>query len=128
MRPLEISLLLVNLPILLSGLIARKRPPTLLLALPLVGIAIFACHYFIEGWRWQMAPAYLVTLFLFFLSVVFFVRPSQPNSSLRPFAMLGSLLGLATLGFANLLSVVLPVFRFPEPTGPHRIGTVSVRL
>lgn len=128
MRPLEICLLAVNLPVLLHGVLAPRSRPLWVLVLPLLGVLVFAGHYFFEGWRWQMAPAYVVAACLFVVSLKLLFRPTPPRSSLRPVGLLADLFGLMLLGCANLLSILLPVFKFPQPTGPFRVGTVSMRL
>jgi dienelactone hydrolase len=128
MRPLEICLLAVNLPVLLQGIIAPRSRPFWLVAFPLVGAAVFAGHFLLEGWRWQMAPAYIVTVCLFLLSLKLLIRPAPPKPALRSLTMLADVFGLFLLGCANLLSILLPVFKFPAPTGSYRVGTVTMRL
>src|SRR5207253_1879288 len=88
-------------------------------------------HIFVEGWRWQMTPIYAVSLALFFyqFSRVFRSPTEQAESaSQRLRKYFGHAVGLLFLGIGTLLSMVLPVFRFPKPTGPFNVGTISLHL
>ena len=73
----------------------------------------------VEGHRWQMYPAYLVTAWLFLSSI--WPRTAELGMW-TGVAGLGCLLGAATMG------TILPVFEFPTPRGPFVIGTVSRHL
>ncbi len=75
-----------------------------------------------------MTPAYIVTAGLFLLCLKLIIRPCPPNPSLRPITLMADFTGLILLGCANFLSIMMPVFKFPTPTGPYRVGTVSMRL
>lgn len=83
----------------------------------------------VEGPRWEMAPAYVLTGALL---VIWLWRHLPPRAygpvHGRPGGLAGGF-GVATgvimLIVSAALPVVLPVFRFPDPTGPYRIGTVT---
>jgi len=82
-------------------------------------LVIFTLHLGVEGCRWQMAPAYLVTAILFVASAwpQFLKLGIWPGGALFVF-----LLGAAGMG------IIMPVFDFPAPTGPYKIGSLTQHL
>lgn len=91
-------------------------------------VAIAACvlvgvQLAIEGARWQMVPAYgLATAMAVVALGTLTLRPPSHESP----AALGLRLGLGALALAVSVSLplLIPVFRFPRPTGSFAIGTV----
>ncbi|MDB6019199.1 MAG: carboxylic ester hydrolase [Pedosphaera sp.] len=128
MRSLEISLLLVNLPILLWGLLARRRKPVWLGVFSWLGLILLIFHLQLEGYRWQMMPAYFATGCLCLANLISFFRRDSLSPPHRALTKLGNLFGLGLLGIAGMLSILLPVFQFPAPTGPCRVGTTVLHL
>ena len=79
-------------------------------------LAAFA-QLFVEGFRWQMAPAYgLAVLLAAILALRTKAGPAW-NTGLA-----GLLLVLA---LAIALPALVPMFQFPAPSGPHAIGTLT---
>jgi dienelactone hydrolase len=118
MRPLEITLLLVNLPILIWCLSARGRS-VWLAALTSFAMLVMVLQIAVEGRRWQFDPAYVASVWPFASSIL--KRPAK----------LGRWISLAAIGcllLATALSSVLPAFHFPTPSGPFPIGTVTRHL
>jgi predicted dienelactone hydrolase len=68
----------------------------------------------IEGVRWLLVPAYALTGLLFLI----WLRPTRTGRLV---------VGLGVLGLALSAAppTALPVFRFPPPTGPYEIGTLT---
>lgn len=98
---------------------------------PTLAILLILIHLVVEKYRWQMVPAYGLTLLLFLLSLPQLKRRSQRRDrqpSRRVLAVLGFLLGLLVFVFVAALPILLPVFRLPEPTGPHLLGTTKLHL
>ncbi|QYC42127.1 isoform II [Nonomuraea coxensis DSM 45129] len=124
MRPLEILLAVGNLLGLAIMAIPRLRARTRLGLVVPVALLLAAAQVLVEGPRWQLAPGYAlaVTLFLAWLTGV--VRPRAGHVN-RPAARTAAALGALALLASVLLATVLPVFRFPEPTGPYAIGTTT---
>ena len=135
MRPLEILLLaadLLALAVLVVPLPGRA-PALRRLVPPFVLLAIGA-HLAVEGPRWQMIPAYALGGLLFGAGLFgarvrnggLFgaVRTAPPVGGRRAARFVGA--GLAVLGLVISVSlpVAVPVFRFPDPSGPYGIGTV----
>jgi len=83
----------------------------------------------VEGSRWQMVPAYAMTVL--FLSLwllrnrVSVGRASERKRTNLLLAVPAVGLGILGLALFILLPLVFPVFRFPRPSGPHGIGTLT---
>lgn len=77
---------------------------------------IIGCHVELEGWRWQMAPAYvLTTVLVIYEGADVFWGYQAPT-----------LVGAVVISFALaalVACVVMPVFALPAPSGPYAIGT-----
>jgi dienelactone hydrolase len=88
------------------------------LVLPLASVLVIIFHWFVEGYRWQMAPAYVGSVLLLLFAVTAYGQPGA--------IALGMIGIAAALLFASLaLGTILPVFSLPEPGGPNAIGTVN---
>lgn len=128
MRLLEILILAVLLPPLLWSLFIHSRraqaPGKWLGLFPIVGVLLIGVHLPLEGYRWQMIPAYGLTAVLLLLTI----RRRTTNTSPSRLAWLGSLLGLFVWLVAVALPVALPVPRLPDPTGSYAIGTFTAYL
>lgn len=120
MRILEIVLLLIItiLPIIKRRLALKVQAQYLLITLG----ALITLHLFIEGWRWQMIPAYFLTIVLAWRIQVVDVTQSVKLSFIRIIGYLGILILII---FGWLLPTVLPVFTLPEPQGEYKVGTES---
>jgi predicted dienelactone hydrolase len=84
--------------------------------LPCIAALLIACQIWFEGYRWQMAPAYLLAF-----SLVLYECMHRLWGFDAPY-----LAGVAALLFglaAIVLSILLPVFRLPAPTGPYKVST-----
>jgi predicted dienelactone hydrolase len=128
MRFFEVVILVsVAFMLIKSRMPVAKKPVGMTVFFLLVLISV-VLHIFLEKPRWQMVPAYglLGILTCAFLIRYFF----QPGNQVEPpklFKRLGNALGfyLGWLTFivAVLLPVVLPVFKYPAPSGPYPVGT-----
>jgi hypothetical protein len=76
--------------------------------LPLACLVPLALHLAFEGGRWQMLPAYLVTVVLCVLGVLRFRRPDRPAGR-AVFTR-----GLAIIGFLLLMGSVAAAVAFPR--------------
>ena len=125
MRFIETLLLLADLLALIVLSVPRLGATRWLRHSPAAALVIAVAQVFVEGARWQMLPAYVLTGLLFLVSmlndVVFAGRHAGRGWPRRLAVALGSL-GLAISG---ALPVIIPVFRFPHPTGPYAIGTLT---
>jgi predicted dienelactone hydrolase len=85
-------------------------------------------HLVIEGYRWQMLPAYSLAFLLLVLSVPRLLgkRVNSPVGRRRSILNgIGTALGLVVIVIAAALSALLPVFKMPNPTGQYAVGTTS---
>lgn len=122
MRVFEIVLLLMVL--VLPFLISTEKikiPKKIILP---IFIGLLVLHFFIEGYRWQMIPVYLLSLI-----VAFCVYKEYRFFSGKWYKRLlvGVFFGiLLVLGFA--LPTILPVFKLPNPTGKYTVGSQYLHL
>lgn len=86
-------------------------------------VATVVLHLFIDGYRWQMVPAYLLMVFLGWR----FWRGRRAKGALWLRISGGSLLGMGLL-LAWALPILLPIFILPEPTGTYAVGTQWLHL
>jgi len=131
MRPLEIVLAFSEvLTFLVLVLVTpRLRAGRWLLTSTLACVPLAAGQVLFEGARWQLVPAY--TLSIVFLLATRLQPPSSSTSGrsrpLRRRCVAGLIIILA--GAATVLAValpaVVPVFHFPRPLGPYAIGTLT---
>ncbi len=129
MRAAEVLLLFANLlaffvlavPRLRAARLSRHAAPlTLLTAIVQV---------LVEGPRWQMTPAYVLSGLFFLTSLWRDIRPAVESTAQgRLRALAGRVgVGLAVLGLAvsAVLPSMFPVFRFAQPHGRYEIGTLT---
>jgi len=129
MRPIEALLLLaVSLAFIGLAVLLPRALRWMHHAAPVVALLAIT-QMVAEGARWQMVPAYVLAMLFF---TVWWVRgfaprhvraaPASPHCAGRVVAMV-----LAVLAWAIAIAtpLVLPVFRFPQPTGLYGIGTLT---
>lgn len=132
MRPFEILVLIAvvvsfaRLAIPYAGLSRMRR--YLAAAGPIAAIAQLA----IEGARWQMVPLYALAVLFFLVSALSWSGSSaervEKSIARRIAAWLLTGLGLIALAIAAALPILIPVFRFPPPTGRYEIGALTYHL
>ena len=102
----------------------RDSPVIVLLA-----VVMAAAQWLAEGPRWQMLPAYALTmLFLLAWWLQYSApmgRPKGRQPSRPTAAAVAIALGALVLTIAAALPMMAPVFRFALPTGPYAIGTLT---
>jgi dienelactone hydrolase len=118
MRLIEIILLLTVtlLPFLSRKITTMIRPRYLLIFLG----AILVLHLALEGYRWQMIPAYLLTIITGWRMMV--TDASRP-SRISFFRIVGFLAIFLLIILAWMLPSILPVFTLPEPRGSYAVGS-----
>ncbi|MEM7114245.1 MAG: hypothetical protein AAF614_17555 [Chloroflexota bacterium] len=115
MRLLEVLLLAVNIPVLLWPLLGSERP-FWLSWLSLTAVLFLVFHLLLEGYRWQMVPAYLLTGWFAILAVNNLVRGSVVPSYWLTVVI--AIFGLIAFVIAFALPILLPVPKLLPPTGP----------
>jgi predicted dienelactone hydrolase len=118
MRPGEATLLLLNLPAL-AWCLAARPVPVWARALSGAALLVLLAHVVVEGYRWQILPGYLVTVWAFAALASPRVAPPGPWTG-------ACWLGLALA--AAVMGTVLPVFTLPKPTGRFPVGTATRHL
>jgi len=124
MRPLEIIILLLNLVALLMVYIPLHPPFRWAKFLPAGIVVITLVHLIVEGYRWQMVPAYILTAALFLLTLPSLLKNTNPAPARGALAFLTGGFGFLWLLIAGALPIILPVLRLPTPPGPYAVGSV----
>lgn len=132
MRALEAALLVANLLTFVALAVPQQRVMRWLRLIAPAGFGIAMAQMLVEGPRWQMGPAYVVTGALLLISlrkhrtkaVGAAAGPGGRRAAKRVNVGLG-VLGVLGWVSAVTLPLAFPVFSFPHPTGPHAIGTVT---
>ncbi len=122
MRPLEILLL----TLLAVNLLARALNRDLLFrgipAIPALAVIVSTLQITLEGYRWQLLPAYLLAITYFALTMV--RHPDGKPTGGR----ISNLLALVAFLVASALPILLPVPRLNKPDGPYPVGTRTFEL
>jgi hypothetical protein len=127
MRILETAFLILTLAVLIWSF---KRDAARSFALSILsGCALLTLilHLMIEGWRWQMIPAYGVGAVILAIAAArkLLMRDAESRPRRRFRTALKILLsgtGILLLLISGILSWAFPVFQLPVPTGPYQIG------
>ncbi len=113
MRPLEIFI-----TILLAIYLLWPHPRPLAIRLdPALALIITVFHFYMEGYRWQMVPLYVLTLLMVLSSFI-------KIKSIADWPALGSYLTVILLLLSTAVPILLPVPKIPMPSGPLAVGTV----
>lgn len=125
MRPLEILLAVLVALCFLRPLLPSWR---WLDSLPAIALGAAGLQIFVEGYRWQMLPLYLlaVGLFLFSLPRLFGRRPPVQRSRRKSVQLAAG--GLLVTALAVALPILFPIPGAPAPTGPYPVGTLTLTL
>jgi dienelactone hydrolase len=114
MRTGEALIIILNLLALISFDYGHPWPDS---AAAIVSLVV-CIHLVVEKSRWQMIPAYAVSGGVVALGLAGAVSSFRSNHAVE-------LMAAVTLLTSALLSIVLPVFSLPRPSGRHPIGTVT---
>jgi predicted dienelactone hydrolase len=101
--------------------------------LPLLSIALVIFHLLIEGYRWQMVPAYFLSVLLALFTLTNIQRSilSSKQSTLIDRKWLripGAIVSCLLLLIAAALPILFPHLWLPEPSGSYSIGTRNLYL
>ncbi|MFN2286419.1 MAG: alpha/beta hydrolase family protein [Anaerolineae bacterium] len=120
MRFFEASTVVLTLALLVVTWVrALRKQHALGIGLAGVSGLCLVVHLLLEGYRWQMLPAYATTVGLISVTLV----PHRNEE--KPPKRAGLILALVGLILGAALLILLPVPRFPRPSGPYPIGTVT---
>lgn len=118
MRPFELLLILSTLTAVVWCAATPRHTSFQRIVLPSLMLVVAFLQLVIEGYRWQMLPAYISLVFIGALSVWGDRRISRFVS--------GAL--VVTLAIGGVATLIYPVFALPRPTGPYAVGTISYHL
>jgi dienelactone hydrolase len=121
MRLFEILVVALDCALLIYGMFFKKiaRIPGIVLCLLTAGSLVM--HLLHEGYRWQMVPAYAVTIIMVCILIVRMVRP-MTNSGRKALRYTGYPLVFLILCVSIFLSLAIPAFNLPKPDGPYPVG------
>jgi predicted dienelactone hydrolase len=125
MRNLEMLLLLADLVALVIMAFPRPLDAGWWRLTTVAAMAIAFAQVGVEGPRWQLVPAYALALLFFLASIA--CRSGAAADAARRVRLKRIAVGCAAawLAVAAALPMIAPVFRFPPPTGPYAIGTLT---
>lgn len=86
-------------------------------------LVVLALQVLVEGYRWQMLPAYLLSIFALLQTLFSSGKKSPLLLRIGKYAIVVVLLGLACF-----LPMALPVFKLPKATGSYLVGTRDIHL
>ncbi|WP_369435954.1 alpha/beta hydrolase family protein [Lysinibacillus fusiformis] len=121
-------LIIVNIFLLVWFIFAKNKSQRQLLIGFGISAIITSLHGVIEGVRWQMIPAYTVTVVpLVILANRLISKPDEGLANKKSTAKLITLSTLSVIysAIAVTLPTIFPVFTFEKPSGPYKIGTVT---
>jgi len=130
MRSLEMVFIVFNILMLIWVLFAKRKPQSLLLIMTVISVVLLLLHSIIEGMRWPLIPAYLITA----VAIIMYVsrlsgskrrEPHTVQKSLTVKRISVTLLFVVYAAIVVALPLLTPVFSFEKPAGPFKIGTVS---
>ena len=124
MRTFEILLSLLNAMALASLGVPRLRAIGMQRVFALVPALLAGVQVLTEGSRPQMIPAYALAT-VFSLVWLYSVAAAERIRVHHLVAALTIALGTLVLVVSVAAPIALPVFRFPKPTGPYAVGTVT---
>jgi hypothetical protein len=125
MRNLEMLLLPADLVTLAIMAFPRLHDAGWWRLSTIAAVAIAFAQVGVEGPRWQLVPAFALTLMFFLASIA--RRSTAVADAARRVRLRRIAIGCAAVGLAvaAALPMIVPVFQFPLPTGPYAIGTLT---
>ncbi|PDY04637.1 carboxylic ester hydrolase [Bacillus cereus] len=116
----EVVLIVVNFSLLSWILLIGRETKKWSKLATLIAVVMVTVQLLAEGFRWQMIPAYISPVILILCYLLAGRKKGFRSSGI--FIVKTSLLCIY-LSVAVALPLLMPVFSFEEPTGPHRVGT-----
>jgi hypothetical protein len=128
MRILEVLILITLFLSMARYLLQTQRRPRWMDWLPVLALVLVGVHLVVDGYRWAMAPAYLLAggCFLASLQTLWLGR-SEPRTDVpvwqKTLQIIGLVAGWLLLAAAIMLPIAFPLFSLPQPSGPFPVGT-----
>lgn len=128
MRLLEISIPLLLTIYTLWPLASGSLRPQAVNALPALAAALVVIHLFVEGYRWQMIPLYILTGTILAASLPGLFHASTGGFQRLGWPAAGLILTFILLAVSTAVPALLPVPRVVAPSGPYTVGTATFVL
>lgn len=125
MKPFEILLTLTNLLAFFTLAFPLPQAVYWMRYTTLAAVLIAGAQVLLEGPRLQMIPAYVLTGLFFLVWLMQKVSPAFWSAGHRWANGLAIGLGVLAVAVSTALPAIFPVFRFPKPSGPFEIGTLT---
>jgi predicted dienelactone hydrolase len=125
MRPIEILLLFANLLAFFVLAVRWRLAVPWVRHLAPIALLIAGAQALVEGPRWQMVPAYVLAGLFFLVWLLHNIALAGGIVGQGWINALAVVLGILGLVISVVLPVILPVFHFPQPSGPYAIGTLT---
>ncbi|MBC7685795.1 MAG: carboxylic ester hydrolase, partial [Bdellovibrionales bacterium] len=129
MRSIEALLALANLVTFLHLTVLLPRNIAWMRYSALIALLIAIAQVLLEGARWQIIPAYVLTgVFLLVWRLKSIPLAAQTTGQAKGCALFSksaACVGILGLALAIALPIVLPVFHLERPSGPYQIGTLT---
>ncbi|HCQ91675.1 MAG TPA: carboxylic ester hydrolase [Clostridium sp.] len=126
MRIIEGTYVLIQLIVLFLLIFKEKGATKKNYNLLVISGGLMFTHILIEGARWQMIPAYLITLCCILLV---FIKPKEKSVSKKTIFKVFKIASyLLVIAIVVSLPTLFPVIKFPKPTGEYKVGTTSFHL
>lgn len=127
MRFLEWLFVFSFVPVLLMPFIAERLRQRWLILSVFLPVSVSTGHLFVEGWRIQMIPLYVLAVLVLISRLPELLgREGKVRRKLGILVSIGCT--LVIVGAVVGAGWVLPVVRLPEPTGPYAVGIVDREL
>lgn len=135
MRTIEISLVSILALYFIVLFLKKKKRPAWIIWIPVVAILVATMQIVLEGMRWQMYIAYVLTGAIALFALLDKIRNNKSNQvnqtrkkSKRFLAILGAIFGIILLALNTFLANLMPMPVLPEPNGPYEVGTAFFHL
>jgi predicted dienelactone hydrolase len=122
MRIPELLLILITAGVILTLTVSGTRTTSAAKAGGWLVLVVALSQLALEGYRWQIVPAYAGALLTSFLLL------SPTIRRVNRLVKVALVAATACVATGAILALVYPVFRLPMPTGPYRIGTLTYHL
>jgi hypothetical protein len=126
MRTLEILTLIALVPLIIGLAFQPMRHRIWLRVLAWTALALTVLQLVVEGYRWQMIPAYLLAVsgcLRTRKAAGYATRDSRRRKLVR---LAGGAAGMTAWAATLLLALGNPVFQDPTPTGGYSVGTTRL--
>ena len=133
MRTIELWMICILALFVALLFVPAKRRYRWMHLLPFLSIALGIFHLLIEGYRWQMVPAYFLSVLLALFTLANVQRSIRSLEQSTPIdrkwlRILGAITSCLVLLIATALTILFPHLWLPEPSGPYCVGTRNLYL